>query len=406
MSNYFSPDTMRQDFPILKDGLHYLDSAATSLTPEPVIRVMDEYYRDYRANIHRGLYGSAVRASRAYEEAHHALATFIGASDPSEVIFTAGATASANMLTSMLAESDIFREGDSIVSIEMEHHAALVPLQQIVKKRNLSLGFIPLHGTRLDMDAAIRLVTPQTKLVSVMLASNVLGTINDVAAIAEAAKKVGALTVVDATAAVGHIAVDVKKLGADLLYFSAHKMLGPTGIGVLWIRSDLGKRLYPAVWGGGMIARVTLEDATWADIPERFEPGTPNIAGAIGFHAAVSYLELIGVSSIHDHVSLLVKDAAERLSAHPGVHVLSEKDPAMNVGNISFTVDGLHPHDLAQILADRGVAVRAGHHCAMPLHAALGVQSSTRASYYLYNTTADTDALIQGIEEAQRIFLS
>lgn len=404
MLNSLTPASVLKDFPPLAEMSHYLDSAASTLTPLPVIAAMDDYYRSYRANIHRGLYASALRASKEYEDARSRVAAFIGADDPSEIVFTSGATAAANMIVAMLVGSNLLHKGDTLVTSQMEHHAALIPLQQCAKKNELHLEHIPLKGTRLDMDIAEKMIMSPAAVVSVMLASNVLGTINDVKALSAIAKKSGALTIVDATAAVGHIPVNVKDLGADALYFSAHKMLGPTGVGVLWIRATLGVKMEPAVWGGGMISRVTDDSAEWTDIPGRFEPGTPNIAGAIGLHAAITYLENIGLPEIHAHVARLVDDASNRLSTLPGVHVISERDGHANVGDVAFTVEGVHPHDLAQILADNGVAVRAGHHCAMPLHSALGLQATTRASYYLYNSTDDTDALIDGVKKAQKIF--
>lgn len=395
-------EQIKKDFPILNNGAHFLDSAASSLTPDSVIVAMDEYYRTYRANTHRGLYRAAVKATGAYEAARGKVAKFIGAGDPSEVIFSGGATDSANMIARMFEEK--ISPHDEIVTTLMEHHASLVPLQQLAKRTGATLKHIPLDGVRLDMKHAAALLTPKTRVVAVMLASNVIGTINDVAAIAPMAHKAGTIVVVDATAAVGHIPVDVVALGADALYFSGHKMLGPTGIGVLWVRRGLLEKLEPAVWGGGMIERVTPESATWTEIPDRFEAGTKNIAGAIGLAAAIDYLEKIGVANIHDHVAALAADAITRLKVIPSVRVFAEHDATRNVGNVSFVIDGVHPHDVAQVLADRGVAVRPGHHCAMPLHRSFGVPATTRASYYLYNTKEDTDALIGGVKEAQRIF--
>ncbi len=396
---------LKKDFPQLKDGEHFLDTAASSLTPRQVVDAMNEYYFNYRANVHRGFYASGVKATQAYEDARVKVAKFIGANDPSEIIFTSGATESANMLMRMFEESHALAEGDEVVTTVMEHHSALVPLQQLAKRQHLTLKYIPLNGSRLNMVKAEELITKKTKFVSVMLASNVLGTINDVVEIARLARAAGGMTVVDASAAVGHMMVDVKALGVDALYFSGHKMLGPTGIGVLWVKKSLADCMAPGVWGGGMIARVSEEGATWADVPERFEPGTKNIAGAIGLGAAIDYIDAAGGPLIiAEHVCQLTRDAITKLEEIEGVHVLAEHDVDENIGIVAFSIDGIHAHDVAQVLAEKNIAVRSGHQCAMPLHESLSEVSTTRASFYLYNTTEDTDALIEAVKYAQRLF--
>lgn len=401
----------RSDFPSLTPQAGYLDSAATSLTPVPMLRAMDEYYRAYRASTHRGLYTSAMRATEAYEQARADVATFIGA-DADEVVFTSGATASANMLTYALEHTLDLREGDEIVTTVMEHHAALLPLQELAKRKGLTLKHITLVGNTLDYDVAERLITNRTKVVSVMLASNVLGTVNDVERIAKRAHEVGALMVLDATAAVGHIPVDVKTLDCDFLYFSGHKMCGPTGIGVLYGKKEKLENLKPGFFGGGIVNTVTFTEATWNASPQRFEAGTPNIAGAIGLGAAVAYLNNIGLDSIHAHVRELTTHAHEVLGTIPSITLFSAP-PAHNVGIVSFAFDGsphseavrgAHPHDIAQVCADRGVAIRAGHHCAMPLHTELGVPATARASFYLYNTKEDIAALEQSVRRAAALF--
>lgn len=419
----FDIETIKKDFPIFYEGkafvknLVYLDNAATSQTPLVVLDAMNAYYTDFRANIHRGSYKAAEEASAAYEEARAKVARFIGA-DPREVIFTAGATASSNMLVAMLEHSQkrlnlfglkkvkpFLETGDEIVTTVMEHHASLIPLQELAKRQSLSTRYIGLtYGELgLDYEMAEKLITPKTKIVSVMLASNVTGAVNDVARIAEMAHKVGALVICDATAAVGHMPVDVKKLGVDFLYFSGHKMCGPTGIGVLWGRGEILEKLEPGFYGGGSIEEVTLEGATYGDVPERFETGTPNIAGAIGLGTAVEYIENIGLENIQEHCVSLANEAVEQLEKISGVTVYATRD-AQNVGIVSFVVAGVHPHDVADILGRDGVAVRAGHHCAMPLHTALGVPATLRASFYLYNTRADIEALVRGIKKAQELF--
>ena len=412
----FDTETIKKDFPIFYEGkfyegkafvknMVYLDNAATSQTPRVVLDAMEAYYTDYRANIHRGSYEEGEVASAAYEEARGKVAHFIGA-DPREVVFTSGATASSNMLVSMLEHSNIVRAGDEIVTTVMEHHSSLIPLQELANRQNFAVNYIGLtYGElRLDYEAAEKLITPKTKIVSVMLASNVTGAVNDVARIAEMAHKVGALVICDATAAVGHMPVVVKKLGVDFLYFSGHKMCGPTGIGVLWGRGELLEKLAPSVYGGGIVDEVTLEKATWRGVPARFEAGTPNIAGAIGLGAAVDYLENIGLENIREHSMALTKEAITRLEEVKGVRVIAEKEATKNIGIVSFVVEGIHPHDVAEILGREAVAVRAGHHCAMPFITALGVPATVRASFYLYNTMEDIEALVAGVKKAKEIF--
>jgi len=418
---------IKKDFPIFEHekDLVYLDSAATSQTPQVVLDAMNGYYTSFRSNIHRGLYKMGEEASEAYESARASVARFIGAA-PEEIVLTSGATASSNMLVRMLEESgSIFPRTplgfqgesleDEIVATVMEHHASLIPLQELAKREGLAIKLVPVGlAYGIDYDAAEKLITPKTKIVACVLASNVLGTINDVRRLADLAHKVGALMIVDATEAVGHIPVDVKKLGADFLYFSGHKMLGPTGIGVLYGRKDLLEALPPSVFGGGIVEKVTGESATWTSSPKRFEAGTPNIAGAIGLGAAVEYLGKVGVENIHAHVRELTSYAFEKLAQIPGIHVFAAP-VEQNVGIISFTIDGLpaaatalqagvHPHDLAQIAGDSNVAIRAGHHCAAPLMQTLGVPATARASFYLYNEKADIDALIEAIKKAQMMF--
>ncbi|MEK7538790.1 MAG: SufS family cysteine desulfurase [Patescibacteria group bacterium] len=407
---------IKKDFPIFGQGLGegqgfaYLDTAATSQTPKVVLDAMEEYYTKFRANIHRGTYKAGQTASEAYEDARASVARFIGA-EKQEVIFTSGATASSNMLVSMLEHSKFqglpLEEGGEIVTTAMEHHASLIPLQELARRHDLDLKHLPLvdNGVALNYDVVEKFITPKTKIVSVMLASNVTGVINDVARIAEVAHKVGALVVCDATAAAGHMSVDVKKLDVDFLYFSGHKMCGPTGVGVLWGRAELLKNLEPGVYGGGIVDEVTLARATWRGIPERFEAGTPNIGGVIGLGAAVKYLEKVGVDNVHAHSAKLAEEAIARLEEISGVRVIAERDGIKNVGIVSFVVEGVHPHDVAEILGREGVAIRAGHHCAMPLVTdALGVTAVSRASFYLYNTAEDIDALMNGVKKAQAVF--
>ncbi len=397
---------IRNDFPQL-NGVdnHYLDSAATSLTPQSVLDVVIDYYTHSRANVHRGLFPEAIRATDLYEDARKKVAAFINA-EPDEIIFTSGATESSNMLVRMIDESLNFtdEEDKNIVTTVMEHHGALIPLQEFAFRRGIPIFSIPLQGTELDYQKAEEMITDNTILVSAMLASNVTGAINDVARIAAIREKHHTLMVVDATAAVGHIPVDVKKLGCDALYFSGHKMFAPTGVGVLWAKKEVLERMKPTTFGGHMVAHMEEGRGTWADIPERFEAGTKNIAGVIGLGAAIDYLQHIGVEHIHAYVQELTAYCISRLGEIPGVTIVAEQDVTKNVGIVSVSCAWAHPHDIAEILARDHVAVRAGHHCAIPLHAALGIDASVRASFHVYNTKEDVDALIIGLEKARVIF--
>ena len=398
-------DIIRKDFSILqKEGSSvYLDSAATSLTPEPVLKAMDEYYRTYRANIHRGLYREAEKASVEYEATRRVIANFIGA-DSDEIIFTAGATGSSNMLMYAFELTDTFSEGDEVVTTIMEHNAVLLPLQAFAKRKKLNLRYIELGECfELDYDQAEKCITEKTKLVALTLASNVLGTINDVTRVARRAHEVGALVLVDATAAVGHVPVDVKQLDADFLFFSGHKMCGPTGVGVLYGKKSELAKLTPSYLGGGIIEEVTRTDYVLGEQPWSFEAGTPNIAGVIGLKKAVEYLETIGVENIQTHCRETLAYTQQELKKIEGVKIFSS-DPVHNIGIVSFTLATVHPHDMAEILGKNGVAVRAGHHCAVPLHTELCIPATTRASIYLYTTKDDVDALIESVKEAQRIF--
>jgi cysteine desulfurase/selenocysteine lyase len=388
------------DFPQIRDSSHYLDTAASSLTPVEVMEAMNEYYLHYRANVHRGIYAESTKATAAYEEARTKVAKLINAR-PEEIIFTPGSTHSANMLIRMIEESFEWKEGERIITTVAEHHGTLVPLQEFASRRKLALEYLDLAPDHLSFSGQ---VPAGVRVASFILVSNVMGTRYPIEGLAQEAKEAGALVICDATAAVGHTPVDAETLGVDALWFSGHKMLGPTGIGVLWVKKELLERLRPSVFGGGMIERVTKEGAIWSEIPTRFEAGTPNISGVIGLGVAADYLNGIGIGEIEKHSAILAFKAHRALEQIPGVRVLSPCDPKKNVGIVSFVVDGVHPHDVAQILADRGVAVRAGHHCAMPLHQSLGANATTRASFYFYNSEEDISALEAGVKDAQQKF--
>jgi cysteine desulfurase / selenocysteine lyase len=397
---------IKNDFPIFKNHplLAYLDSAATSQVPQLVIRILEEYHEEYRANVHRGMYAEATHTSLMYEEARKKVADFVRA-QPNEIIFTAGATASFNMLMRMFEDSGIVGEGDVIVTSIMEHHSALLPFRELARRKHAHLSVIPLTKTfDLDLSNIETRIPETTKLVVITLASNVLGTVNDVRPIVDRAHELGALVIIDAAKAASHIPIEVSALDCDFLVFSGHKMFGPSGIGVLYGKADVLAHLEPGFYGGGMVANVTEEALEYAPVPEKFEAGTPPIAGAIGLGAAIDYLTSVGVEHIHTKVTELVSYGIDRLNTISGLSLYAQHDALRNAGVLTFTVEGIHSHDVAQVLADEQVAVRAGHHCAIPLMRALGLNSTVRASFHGYNTTEDIDRLIAGIEKVQKIF--
>lgn len=396
---------IKKDFPQLLDSTyHYLDSASSSLVPNTVLEAVNHFYVSDKANVHRGEYGAAMRATTSYEKARSVVAIFINA-DEQEIIFSGGATEASNMLIRSLDETLTFLPGDEIVTSVMEHHASILPLQQFAKRKLLTLKHIPLKDDlTLDYDEAASLITSRTKIVSVMLASNVIGTVNDLARISALAHAKGALVITDATAAVGHVPVDVKALGVDMLFFSGHKLLAPTGVGVLWMKYEFAEQLSPSEFGGHMLDEATLTDASWAQTPTRFEAGTKDIGGVIGLGEAVRYINNFGVEHIHAHTSSLVRYAIEKLSIIKGMHIYAQRDMSHNVGMLSFTTDWAHPHDIGEIVARDNVAIRAGHHCAMPLHCELKIKGTARASFHLYNTKEDVDALVTAVEKARVVF--
>ena len=403
------PLDVRADFPLLQrsvDGkpLVYLDSAATSQKPQVVLEALRRYYEEYNANVHRGLYRIAEQATLAYEEARAKVAAFVGGR-PEEVVFTRGTTEAINLVA--YAWGDAFvRAGDEVLVTEMEHHSNLVPWQLLAQRRGARLRVLrvrPEDGT-LDLDALDRLLTERTRIVAVAHQSNVVGTINPVRYISERAHAVGAVVVVDGAQSVPHMPVRVGELGCDFLAFSGHKMCGPTGIGALWGRRELLEAMPPFHGGGEMIERVELEHSTYKDPPHRFEAGTPNIADAIALGVAVEYLRALGMEAVREHEKALVRYAMAQLAEVRGVRLYGPKDPELRGGALAFTLEGVHPHDVAQVLDEQGVCVRAGHHCAQPLHRALGLAATARASVYLYNTPEDIDALVRGLERVRAFF--
>ena len=395
---------LKADFPILSDGVHFLDSGASSQKPIPVLEAMDRFARTSYANVHRGAYKLSVAATEAYEAARERVAGFIGAQDPREIVFVRGTTTALNTVAFGWGLENL-EPGDRIIATEIEHHANLVPWQMVTKRVGAKLEHIPMRDDyRLDIDAFESMIGPDVKIVAVTGMSNVLGTMPPIDRISEIAHRHGARVVVDAAQLVPHSRVDVKELGTDFLAFSAHKMLGPTGIGVLWGRMDALEEMEPFEGGGEMISDVTLHDATWAEIPHRFEAGTPPIIEAVGLHAAIDYLESIGMDKVLQHDLELTEIALERVGDVPGVTIYGPAGLDDRGGVVSMVMDGVHAHDLATILDENGVSVRAGHHCAKPLMRRLGVAATARASFYVYNTEEDIDALVVGLRRAGELF--
>ena len=411
----FDAHAIAKDFPILdrtiRDGkrLVYLDSGATSQKPNVVIDAESNFYRLHNAAVHRGAHQLAEEATDAYEGARQIVASFLNASID-EIVFTKGATESLNLISYAMgnaAPGNRFHltAGDCIVVTEMEHHANLIPWQQLAARTGATLKwFTVTDDGRLDLSQINSVINEKTKVVALTHQSNVLGTINPLDAITKRAHEVGAVVVLDACQSVPHMKTDVKALGIDFLAFSGHKAVGPTGVGIFWGRAELLADLPPFLTGGSMIENVTMESATWAPAPKKFEAGVPNMAQAVGLGAALNYLTGIGMDKIHQHEIALTKYLLEGLSAITDLRIIGPKTTELRGGVVSFTLGDIHPHDLGQFLDSQGIAVRTGHHCAWPLTRKLGVPATTRASVYLYNTTDDLDALIAGVQGAQKYF--
>ena len=400
---------LRPDFPVLERRVHgnplvFLDSAASSQKPNQVLDAMDAVYRSYYANVHRGAYLLSEESTRAYEEARTKVARFINAASRSEIVFTRGATTALNTVAFGWG-MDHLQPGDKILLTMMEHHANIVPWQLVARRTGAELVYLPMTADyRLDIDRLPEFLDERVKIFSFTGMSNVTGTMPPVAEMAGMAREQGALVVVDAAQLVTHAPVDVQNLGADIVAFSGHKMLGPTGIGAMWGRPSLLEEMEPFEGGGEMISDVRLDGSTWAPVPHKFEAGTPPIVEAIGLGAAVDYLEKISMESVRRHGQELTSYALDQLAGLPAVNVFGPADLSQRGGVISFALGDVHPHDVATILDQEGIAVRAGHHCAKPLTRALGVPATVRASFQVYNTTADVDALIAGLGKVQKVF--
>ena len=407
-------ERIRNDFPILHTRLHgdrvpggmplvFLDNAASTQRPRQVIDTISRVYEHEYANVHRGIHSLSERCTELYEAARETVQEFINAADGAEIIFTRGTTEGINLVARSWGDANL-RAGDEILLTEMEHHANIVPWHQVAARTGAVVRFLPISDDgRLLFDSLDTLLTERTKIVAVSAVSNVLGTINPIAQLIERAHAHGALVLVDAAQSVPHLATDVQALGCDFLAFSGHKMLGPTGVGVLYGRCELLESMPPFLGGGGMIRRVSLAGFEPADLPAKFEAGTPPIVEAIALAASIDYLKQFGLDAIHEHELALGQLAHDRLIAIKGVRLLGPA-PQQKSGIVSFTLDGVHAHEVAQVLDHHGVAVRAGHHCTMPLHKRLGIAASVRASFYLYNTPEEVEQLGVAIEAAKHLF--
>jgi len=418
----FDVEAVREDFPILQrkvggdvetpgespdddTPLVYLDNAATTHTPEQVVDAIADYYRGYNSNVHRGIHQLSQEASVAYENAHDRVAEFVGASGGrEEIVFTKNTTESMNTVAYAWGLNEL-GEGDNVVLTQMEHHASLVTWQQIAEKVGAEVRYIRVDDDgRLDMDHAEECIDEDTAMVSVVHVSNTLGTVNPVGKLADMAHEVGAYIMVDGAQSVPTRPVDVEAIDADFFAFSGHKMLGPTGIGVLYGKRDVLEEMEPYLYGGEMIRRVSYEEATWEDLPWKFEAGTPNIAQGIALPVAIDYLEAIGMENVKRHEELLAEYAYEELTAFDDVTVYGPPPGPDRGGLVAFNVDGVHAHDLSSILNEYGVAIRAGDHCTQPLHDTLGAAASARASFYVYNTVEEVDALVDAVDAARELF--
>ena len=389
------------DFPAIPKGWAYLDTAATAQKPQVVVDAITRAYGETYATVHRGVYQRSADMTVAYEAARKAVARFIGAGSPDEVVFVRGATEGINLVAQCWAGEQL-KAGDRILLSLLEHHSNIVPWQMVAERVGAAIDVIPLTPDhRIDLDAMERMITPAHKLVALGHVSNVLGSVLDAKRATEIAHSVGAKILLDGCQSVPRIAVDVKAIGCDFYVLSGHKLYGPTGIGVLWAKPELLDAMPPYQGGGSMIDKVSFAKTTYAPPPGRFEAGTPHIVGALGLHAAIDYIESIGLGAIHAHETALVTATRDALS---GINSVRLYGPADSAGIVSFTIEGVHPHDIGTILDEERVAIRAGHHCAQPLMEALGVEATARASFGVYNGPADVAALVRGIERVTRIF--
>ena len=402
---------VKSDFPILSrtvrggKPLVYLDNAATTQKPNQVVDAISNYYRNSNANIHRAIYELAEESTREYESARDKVARLLNIKDRNEIVFVRGTTEAINMVAYAWGRANV-REGDNIVTTEYEHHSNIVPWQLLVQEKGAQLRYIPIDDEgHLVLDALDEILADgRTRLVAFALVSNVMGTITDAHRIISKCRDAGVLTLVDGAQAVPHMKVDIDALGCDFFAFSGHKMMGPTGIGALWARKSLLEEMGPFHGGGDMIREVHKYESTWNDLPYKFEAGTPNIADVVGLGAAIDYLEMVGMDNIRRHELDLTAYTLERMSTVPGLTVYGPRDAEMRGGVISFNFADVHPHDVAQIMDEEGIAIRSGHHCAQVLMERMAVAAMSRASFYVYNTTEDVDALVGALKKVARVF--
>lgn len=400
---HITPTQLKKDFPFLKLGVSYLDNASTTQKPQSVIDATTDYYSNYAANVHRGIYAMSETATEKYEATRDAVQQFIHAAAREEIIFTGGTTQSLNLAARLVAQH--LQEGDEIILTRLEHHSQLVPWHILAKEKGLKLKFLePTPEETLDLEQLKNLITPKTKVLAIIHVSNVTGYLVPVQQMTKIAHAHNMLVILDAAQSVPHMPIDVQQLDVDFMAFSAHKLCGPTGVGVLYGKKALLEQYSPVFGGGSMIAEVTLQESTWAQLPLKFEPGTPNIAGVIGLGAAIEYLQSIGMDNIKQMTAEVYEYAMNRFTELTGVTVYGPMYHSDRQSIIPFNVKGVHPHDVASILDQAGVAVRAGHHCAQPLATYWNVPATVRASFYFYNTTEDVDRLIEGIKKAQATF--
>ena len=405
----FDPGMIRREFPTLEQAVNgrplvYLDNAATSQKPKVVLDALRAYYEDDNSNVHRGIHELSRRATVAYEESRAKVASWVGANEPSEIVWTRGTTEAINLVSSAWGLDNV-GEGDEILISVLEHHSNIIPWQLLARRTGAVIKYIELDEQgRWILDELPHLLTDRTKIVAISHVSNALGTVNPVKRVAAAAHEVGALVLVDGAQGAVHMKVDVKDLGVDYYAFSGHKMCGPTGIGALWARRDLLDSMEPYQGGGEMIHFVGRDESSWATVPHKFEAGTPNIAGAIGMGAAIDFLSEVGMDAIAEHEQKLLGYALERMNKVDGICIYGPQSPDEHSALISFTLGDAHPHDISTILDSEGIAVRAGHHCAQLAMQHFGISATARASIYLYNTESDIDRLIEGLEQVRSIF--
>ena len=405
----FDPVMIRREFPTLEQAVNgrplvYLDNAATSQKPKVVLDALRAYYENDNSNVHRGIHELSRRATVAYEESRAKVASWVGADEPSEIVWTRGTTEAINLVSSAWGLDNV-GEGDEILISVLEHHSNIIPWQLLARRTGAVIKYIELDEQgRWILDELPHLLTDRTKIVAISHVSNALGTVNPVKRVAAAAHEVGALVLVDGAQGAVHMKVDVKDLGVDYYAFSGHKMCGPTGIGALWARRDLLDSMEPYQGGGEMIHFVGRDESSWATVPHKFEAGTPNIAGAIGMGAAIDFLSEVGMDAIAEHEHKLLGYALERMNKVDGICIYGPQSPDEHSALISFTLGDAHPHDISTILDSEGIAVRAGHHCAQLAMQHFGISATARASIYLYNTESDIDRLIEGLEQVRSIF--